>query len=57
MCWEVKSPPCDDVSHVNCQAMHLMRKKVAAALILAACKKHLKARAEKKLREEVRHCM
>ena len=32
-----------------------MRKKVAAAKICAAWKKHLKARAEKKLREEVRH--
>ena len=32
--------------------MHLMRKKVAAVKICAAWKKHLKARAEKKLREE-----
>ena len=32
-----------------------MRKKVAAAKICAAWKKHLKARTEKKLREEVRH--
>ena len=38
---------------MNWQAMHLMRKKVAAAKILSACKKNLKARAEKKLREQV----